>query len=467
MLPKPNILVILTDQLRRDALGCYGDVNVSTPHIDKLAETGVQFNAACSTYPVCVPFRFSMFTGHYAHSRQVPGIDWRMSPCERTMADEFNDEGYESIYIGKWHLNGGHGPGVLKTPVPREYQGRFKKWFGFELRNSFFDTCYFEDDDPTPIEIEGYQTDGLFGKAMDYLDERNEKDPFLCILSVEAPHPPREAPEEYEARWRDKEITLPPNFLVKGDLDENVQGWARNMEESDRERLIHDRKMYYAMIENLDWNVGRLVKNLDEAGRLEDTIIILISDHGDSLGSHGYDQKQYPYEESCGIPFILNGAGIPKGRKIADPISTEDIFPTVLGLADIKPQQKMYGHDTTRLIKGGESAIERPGVMLEHVSELRECASFYSKNYRGFRSSRYKYTVWGMSEGLQPWQFFDLENDPYELNNLINDESKEEDILQHHKWLLDRMKETGDSEWIAAAWGEKAVNPWVYTGSGD
>ena len=103
---KPNLLVILSDQLRRHALGCYGDPDARSPHIDKLSNDGVRFSNACSTYPICVPFRFTMMTGEYAHTRWVPGIEYRMSPRERTLADEFNEANYETIYVGKLHLDG-------------------------------------------------------------------------------------------------------------------------------------------------------------------------------------------------------------------------------------------------------------------------------------------------------------------------------------------------------------------------
>ncbi len=103
---RPNILIILSDQLRRQALGCYGDTDARTPHIDRLARDGVRFQNACSTYPICVPFRFTFMTGEYAHTRLVPGIEWAMSPAERTLADELNEAGYDTAWVGKWHLDG-------------------------------------------------------------------------------------------------------------------------------------------------------------------------------------------------------------------------------------------------------------------------------------------------------------------------------------------------------------------------
>jgi len=222
---RPNLIVILCDQLRRQALGCYGDPNAHTPNLDGMAANGANFDAACSTFPVCVPFRFTMMTGHYAHTRMVPAIAWRMSPAERTLADEFNDAGYQTAYFGKWHLFGGYYfmPGYSAEheglrPVPRIYRGNWEYWRGFELRNSHFDTSYFADDDPVPRKIEGYQTDGLFDLSMQYISsERDTSRPFFSVISVEPPHGPLEAPAELEEKWLNTDIELPGNFCPEDD----------------------------------------------------------------------------------------------------------------------------------------------------------------------------------------------------------------------------------------------------------
>lgn len=458
----PNILIILADQLRRQALGCYGSPDVATPNIDRLARGGVQFDAACSTYPICVPFRFTLMTGQYAHTRQVPGIDWRMSPAERTMADEFNEAGYESIYIGKWHLHGGMGECAFKTPVPREHQGRWHKWFGFELRNNHYDTVVFEDDDPTPIKLEKHQTDGLTDITLDYLSRRDPSKPFACVLSIEAPHDPRQTAEPYRSRWKDRVITLPPNFLTAdGDLDRDVSvSWSLPYTEKDREWVEGDYRRYHAMVEQLDANVGRILDWLDSNGAAQNTTVILTSDHGDNLGSHRLRGKQYPLEESIGIPLLVRGPGIPAGVKISDPVCTEDLFPTVLGLAGLAPRDVLPGMNLAPIIRAPETSLSRPGVMLEFVRENRSGVSFHTREYRAFRSRRYMYSAWGREGGMKPWQFFDLESDPYQLNNRVHDPALEEEIRQHHQWLRQRMAETGDHAWLAEAWGVPALNPW-------
>ncbi|HET6319246.1 MAG TPA: sulfatase-like hydrolase/transferase, partial [Chloroflexota bacterium] len=224
---RPNILVILCDQMRRSAMGCAGDPNVSTPHLDRLAAEGARFANACVTYPVCVPSRFTLMTGEYAHSRLVPTIGWRMSPAERTIAHELSGAGYQTAYFGKWHLFGAHprgGPVLARkrglTPIPRPFRGGFEYWRGFEFRNDPFDTYYFADDDPTPRRIDGYQTDGLFALTEHFLlEERDASRPFFAILSVEPPHFPLVAPEPYLARWLEREVVQAPNVPQEADAE--------------------------------------------------------------------------------------------------------------------------------------------------------------------------------------------------------------------------------------------------------
>lgn len=459
MTTQPNLIVVLCDQLRRHALGCYGDTDAVTPHIDQLAADGVRFTATNSTYPICVPFRFTMMTGHYAHSRLVPGIEWRMSPAERTLADEFNDAGYESIYVGKWHLDGGHGrmgsaEQCNRTPVLRPYQGRWHKWLGFELRNGPHDTWYFEDDDPVPRKIDGYQTDGLFDLAMDHLrDGRDDGKPFHLLLSVEPPHPPYEAPADLEAAWRDRGISLPPNFAA--DSDEQ------------RDKLIAQRRTYYAMVENLDTNVGRLRTFLDEQRLAEDTILLFTSDHGELLGAHGHVSKQRPFEESVGVPMICYDPRHPDraGTTCAEPTCTEDLFPTFLGLCGLEPRDRLPGNELpganlTPLVDGSADTLSRDGVLLEFVAELRAGLPFYDEVWRGFRSRRYKYTVKGDKDGALPWQLFDLQEDPWEMTNLIDDDAHRDVLTQHHTWLRERMEQTLDPLALAAAFGVPSWNQW-------
>ena len=452
---RPNILIVLSDQLRRHALSCYGDPDARTPHTAQLAADVVACDQACSTYPICVPFRFTMMTGEYAHTRLVPGIEWRMSPAERTLADEFNDAGYETVYIGKWHLDGGHGRmgSAVQTnrcPVKRAYQGRWQKWYGFELRNEPFDTCYFEDDDPTPHRIDGYQTDGLFDLGMNYLrDGRDAARPFCMVISVEPPHDPFTAPEELQDAWEQRDITLPPNFEAEDD--------------NHRNQLIRNRQRYNAMVENLDANVGRLRSFLAAHDLADDTVLVFLSDHGELAGAHGLRAKQWPYEESVGIPLIVYDPrhSDRAGTGLSAPTCSEDLFPTFLGLAGLTPQNDLPGANLAPLIHGESDQLDREGVLLEFVAELRERPPFYNAVWRGFRSERFKYTVKGDKFGAEPWQFFDLKNDPYEMRNLIEDPAWADEIGRHHELLRARLEETLDPFVLRPAWSREGYNVWA------
>lgn len=458
---QPNLILVIADQLRRSALACYGDPNVRTPNIDALAASGSRFDAASSSYPVCVPFRFSLMTGEHAHTRAIPAIEWRMSPAERTLADEFNEAGVDTALFGKWHLYGGFGhlPGhtVVKTSrthVPRPFQGRWQRFAGFDICNDPFDTYYFNEEDPTPHKIEGYQTDGLFDLAIDWLSEPARRDgPFASVISVEPPHPLFTAPEPYLERWRDREITVRENV----DLDREYRNRGPH-----GKSLLDDLRVYYAMIENLDDNVGRLVRELESLGLADDTIICLTADHGELLGSHGLLAKQRPWEESVGIPLIISGPPVAGGggRVIAEPACTEDLFPTLLGLTGLTPRDPKPGLDLSGLVRGEAEALDREGVLLEFVAELRPDAPFFDETWRGIRTRRYKYTVLGDAHGGRPWQFFDLELDPYEMNNLVDDPLCVDDVRHHHELLRQRLADSFDHYVLAPAHGCAGLNEW-------
>lgn len=460
--PAPrNVLLIISDQLRRSALGCYGDPNVSTPAIDSLAGRGVRFDSATSTYPVCVPYRFSVMTGEYAHTRFIPSIEWRMSPAERTLADEFNDAGYDTSFFGKWHLYGGFGhlPGytVVKTSrthVPRPFQGRWQRFAGFDICNDPFDTYYFNEDDPTPNKIDGFQTDGLFDLAIDYLRQPERRDrPFATVLSVEPPHPLFTAPPEYLDRWRDRELKMRDNVDLS--LDYNTRG-------PHGDGLLDAMRVYYAMIENLDDNVARLVQTLREEGLLDDTVVALTADHGELLGSHGLLAKQRPWEESAGIPLIVSGAVPPdrQGAVVDDPVCTEDLFPTLLGVAGLTPRDPKPGLDLAPLIRGEVSELDREGVLMEFVAELRPNMPFHDETWRGVRTRHGKYTVLGDTHGGKPWQFFDLATDPYEQVNRVDDPAYADEVARHHRLLRQLLVDGYDHYVLAPAFGCPGLNEW-------
>jgi len=481
---RPNVVLVVCDQLRRQAtsLDPEPDPNVSTPALERLADEGTRFANACSTYPICVPTRFSLMTGEYAHSRFVPGIDWRMSTAEHTIADEFRAAGYETAMIGKWHLGGIHrhrhseasfDAGYLqnRTPIPEPYRGGFEHWRGFELRNAPFDTAYFRDDETEPRTIDGYQTDGLFDVAERFVTEERDPDrPFFAVISVEPPHPPFEAPREYLEAVADRDLDLRENVpgLDPSTVPGSYERWGSPAEAGEdlfgseyfSATLLDDLRAYYAMVENLDDNLGWFLDALETAGLRESTAVTFLSDHGEMMGSHGLTSKQHPYEESVGVPFVVSppgGADCERGRTITAPTATEDWFPTLCGLAGIEPDPDLPGADLTPLVSGAREELDRRGVLLEFVAENRGGMPYDDAPWRGIRTERYKYTVRGGPRAGEPWQLFDLERDPYERENLVDDPDHEATARELHGLLRERLVATDDLYRLRPAFGHEGL----------
>lgn len=472
----PNVLLVMCDQMRGQAMSCAGNPNVSTPAIDRLAENGTRFENAYSTYPVCVPSRYTLVTGQCAHRAHVPSIGWQLPPCERTVADEFADANYETAWIGKWHLgdeihNPQHrhreaedrGHGVV-APVPRDLQGGFEYWRGFELRNNHQDTYYFVDDDPQPRPVEGYQTDGLTDLTIEYLTEdRDEERPFFCVLSVEPPHPPYEAPDKYERRWANRDLELRPNVALDTEEPAASAGAGFKSVQTADEGTIDDLRSYYAMIENLDDNLTRVLETLEAEGLREDTVVVFLSDHGDMMGSHGLMQKHWPFEESIGVPFVISRPDeVDAGRVVSAPTCSEDWFPTLLGLAGIEPERECDGVNLAPFAHGEGDGIDREGVLLELYAEHRDATwskrgdgfDFKYAPYRGFVTEKYKYTVLASDGGpAEPWQLFNLDDDPYEQRNVVTDSEYEGVARRLHGLLRDRLIDTDDDFHLAGAFG--------------
>ena len=452
---RPNILILMADQLRRQALSCYGDPNIQTPHLDRLARQGTRFTNACSSFPVCVPFRFTFMTGQSAHSRGMPSIGYRMSPAERTLADEWNDAGYHTVYIGKWHLYGG-GHGILpdydnlttnRIPVPRAHQGRWQKWFGFELCNAHFNTCTFEDDDPTPRNLGKYQTDGLFDIAIEYVGkQRDAEKPFACVLSVEPPHPPYDAPEELRDKWLQTELIEDPNFMVPDPSLDRYTGTSNLLDPSRKAEALRTEKLYYAMVENFDQNVGRMLDFLESSGLRQNTIVVVLADHGHCGFRHCWQQKTMPFEESIGIPLIISDPHHSEsaGQTVESVLGTEDLYPTLLGLTGLSPRSGS-GQNFSGCITGQPLPPPRDGILIENTYIIRPDLPRFDKGWRGIRTQRYKYTLeGGIKGGAEPWQLYDLEQDPYELRNLVQDPAHQELAAQLHQQLLNLLKTSGD-----------------------
>ncbi|NQT38647.1 MAG: sulfatase, partial [Planctomycetes bacterium] len=267
---RPNVVFILTDQWRAQATGYAGDANVKTPHLDRLAGQSVDFTNAVSGCPVCSPYRGSLMTGQYPLSHGVFLNDVCLSNDAVSLAQAFGSGGYQTGYIGKWHLDG-HGRSSF---IPQERRQGFGFWRTAECTHNY-NHSHYHGDENVKRYWEGYDAIAQTAEAEQYI-RGHQQEPFALILSLGPPHNPYQtAPERFRAMYDPKEIAL------RGNVPQAAQAAARR-----------DLAGYYAHASALDECTGRIVQTLAECGLTDDTILDFTSDHGDMLGSQGMARKQ-------------------------------------------------------------------------------------------------------------------------------------------------------------------------------
>lgn len=435
---QPNVLVLLTDQWRAQATGYAGDPNVDTPHLDSLAAISVNFKNAVSGMPVCSPFRASLLTGQRPLTHGVFMNDVQLDTNAVTIAKVFNKEGYDTGYIGKWHMDG---HGRLQNVAPGQRRQGFQFWKGNECTHNYNESVYYDNDDPTRKIWDGYDTFAQTDAAIDYMAEhKSSKNPFLMILSYGTPHAPyHTAPLEYRNRFDPKGIEL-----------------RKNVPDSLQERAKKDLAGYYAHIAVLDEMVGKLIKNLKESRQFDNTIIVFTADHGDLLGSHGAYKKQQPYDESVRVPMLYY---IPEKLKIAAGerealMNSEDIMPTLLSLCNISIPDTVDGLDYRPYMEGKEKIGH--ATLLSCVQPFGQWNKVQhgGREYRAIKTLQYTYA----RDLSGPWLLFDNINDPYQLFNLVGNEGYAtlQDELEIQ--LAHRLKETGD-EFLP---GMEYIKKWGY-----
>ncbi|MFW6286452.1 MAG: sulfatase [Candidatus Sumerlaeota bacterium] len=417
-----NLLFIFTDQQQRYALGCMGNPNIETPNLDRLAGKGVLFTQCYSNDPVCGPFRGSLMTGQYTSRCGVTRNGAPLPGGVTTFAEAFNAAGYQTSWVGKWHLGGG-GNG----PIPEELRGGFQNFIGYQCYNGFYDNVCFYDEEGEEHRFDKHRTDVTTDLAIERLEAMaaGEK-PFMLMMSYQAPHYPEQPAPEYAILYKDKEIHHRPNVREvdpytqtysppspkPAENDPDYQRYGANLDEYIR--------LYNAMCTQIDANVGRLIDTLDRLGVSDETMIFFTSDHGDMQGSHGLKNKCLPYEESAGIPFIAYVPGLPGGRVSDALVSGIDMMPTCLELAGLPPVESVDGWSFAPLLRG----------------ETEEaCEEIFSErsNWCMIVRDGWKLAADREEDGLNPTLLIHLEDDPYELENRVDDsdcEAVREDLLE-------------------------------------
>jgi arylsulfatase A-like enzyme len=437
---RPNIVLVLSDEHRGQAMGHAGDVNVRTPALDRMSAQGVSFRRAYANCPVCTPSRGTIFSGRHAHCGPVPNFFAAYQAAAPSLATWLQQAGYHTSYIGKWHCGIVHDqlpPDVRREPgrypgvpvrTPEDRRAGFEDWAAFEVVNSPFKTFVYRDSDLNPTRLPGYQTDVLTDEAIRQLRAYRRDEPLFLVLSVEPPHFPCIPPKDARAMDPDA-LRVDPNFARVNEL------FAEVFPQLDARMLREILCNYYAMVENLDANLGRLLEAIAGLPGMSNTLVVYISDHGDYVGNHGMQTcKIHHHEESLRVPAIFHWPGRLAGRGAIDGLfGLVDLQATLCGLVGLESPPWNQGHDWSATLRG-----ERDDGPREQLIEMCGVPRWTPRftDWRGLVNERWKYAYYDNGR-----QFLhDLRDDPYELDNVADEHP--EVLRDCRARLLERLAQT-------------------------
>ncbi len=443
---KPNIVFVFGDQWRAQATGYAGNPTVKTPHLDRFATESINLTQAVSGYPVCSPARASLLTGQFPLTHGVFVNDVHLDNSTVSIAQAFKQGGYQTSYIGKWHVDG-HG---RSNYIPPERRQGFEDWKVLECTHNYNQSAYYSGNSDQKLFWDGYDAIDQTKAAEDYIRQhRNSDQPFLLMISWGGPHAPYQtAPEEYRELYQPENIPLRPNVPVEAakQAKEDIAG-------------------YYAHCTVLDDCMGSLLATIETENIKEDTIVVFTSDHGDMLGSQGLIKKQKPWEESIRIPFLLRYPALfdLEGKQVPDAmIGMQDMMPTLLGLSQLPIPEGVEGIDYSGFLQGSKNPSDSTALLACYhpFGQWRSGMDggpyeFTGREFRGIRTNHHTYV-----RSLQgPWLLYDNLNDPYQLDNLVDLPQHlplQDDLDQQLQRKLDQRKDQFLS-------GMEYINTWGYT----
>lgn len=462
---KKQVVFLMTDTTRKDMLGCYGNPKMKTPALDKLAGRGIRYENAYTCQPVCGPARSAIFTGIFPHSNGMVTNSVALGVNVKTIGQRLTDNGISCGYIGKWHLDGGDyfGLGVC----PEGWNPRY--WYDMK--------CYLEElteeerlksRNPETAYEEGFSEEFTYAhrcsdRAIRFLEEYKEEDFFLTV-SYDEPHGPSLCPAPYNTMYEDLRFDSNPNF--QDDLRNKPfmqRLWAgENLEKTEEElnRPSKGRSLFLGSNSFVDYEIGRV---LEEVYRLvPGAMVIFTSDHGDMMGAHRlFSKNAAAYKEVANIPLIIkNGDGSCAGSVCEAPASHIDLAPTIM---------EYFGLPLPKLLEG-KSMLRQLANPKERINDVVFTEfTRYEVDHDGFGglqimraavSDRYKLVI----HLLDSDEFYDLEKDPFEIENRITDKAYEQTRNELHDALIRHMNDTRDLyrgyQWSMRPWRKDFVPCW-------
>ncbi|MGC9522424.1 MAG: sulfatase-like hydrolase/transferase [Anaerolineae bacterium] len=471
MTDRPNFVVIMTDTQATNVIGAYGHPELRTPNIDRLAETGVKFERAYTTCPLCTPARAGIFTGIYPHTAGAWTNNLPLGDNIVTMGQRFQDAGYHTAYVGKWHLDGHDyfGTGICPDGWDPAYWYDGKRYLESLTEEEI--TLWrrrlnsLEDLRAHDVQPEFTWAHRLGDRALDFLERRSsgpaEDDPFLLVVSYDEPHHPFTCPPEYVERFVDYDYPLgPAAFDTLEDKPAHQREWAASANVTNvtpQGTVRHP--MYFGCNSFVDAEIGRVIDAVHRFAP-ENTYIIYTSDHGDMLGAHQLTGKgPVMYEEIAHIPLIIE----PPGDRHVDDVSTVvshiDLLPTMLELADMDVPPILEGESLLPLLSG-EPQPDRAVVTEFHRYEIEHDSWGGFQPVRAIVEGPHKLVI----NLLHTDELYDLDSDPGEVTNLIDEPTHGEIRDRLHDRLLEWMYEKRDPfrgpVWERRPWRESRRLRW-------
>lgn len=434
---QPDIILVLPDQLRRDVCGPYGGRGIPTPAMDRLAAEGLVVDNAISPVPVCTPYRGMLMTGRYPTHSGVLNNFVEISPQQNPhpLAVVLAAAGYDTAYIGKWHLAAGEYGAAAPHPAfvpPGPRRMGFRRWaaYNFHMDSTAY---WFYRDTPEKQYDARYETDAIFAEAIRILCERRtDAPPLFMVVAPHAPHPPFAA--DY----------APPGYL---DRVPREITWTPNVPPHNP-RSAEEMRVYLAMVSNVDENLGQLLEAIDDVERSDDTMLIFTSDHGEMHGSHGRLNKMVPYSEAIDMPLLIRRPGVvPQGARSEAIVTPMDFLPTLAAVGNAEAPTAVDGQNLTDVLTGRRLPEDREVLLANYSShwnyfrsETPDTAPDWRcwPEWRGVRTLRHTYVRW--LDGRE--ELYDNQADPFQLSNLLDGAASTTDgadVASQLRRVLDRL----------------------------
>jgi len=444
----PNILIILCDDLRWNALGFAGHPHVKTPHIDRLAAEGIVFENAFCTTSLCSPSRASILSGLYAHSHGVTNNFTEYPLQLMSFPKQLQAAGYQTAYIGKWHMGEGN-----DEPRPG-----FDWFVSHKGQGKYFDTEFNFHGKERKI-VSGYYTTAVTEMAEQWIDQRENKKPWMLMLGHKAPHSFYIPEPKYEHVYDRVKVDYPETaFQLQGKpkwVEQRLETWhgiygplfdyRKKFPDSSPEAVADFERMvraYWGTILSVDDSVGRLVDVLRKKGQLDNTLIIFMGDNGLLEGEHGMVDKRTMHEPSIRIPLVIRYPSLAnsQGKKIKEQVLTIDIAPTICELAKVPPLKSIQGKSMVNLVQSGDPQWRKSWLYYYNYEKQFP----YTPNVRGIRTEKWKLIRYPHGDGSPDRhlaELYDLENDPEERKNLAQSSQHQVTLMKVNRELLTLIRE--------------------------